>query len=127
MQGDTERLTYAEAAARLGCLEKSVATRAKRRGWQREKGNDGLMRVHIPRDCLPDSIPDNRPDSRGDIGPTVRETELMGQINVLQAKLEAQAELVQRLEGDKAEAAQREAWLREQIEALQKKRRWWPW
>lgn len=127
MQGDTERLTYAEAAARLGCLEKSVSTRAKRRGWKREKGNDGKMRVHIPRDCLPDSIPDNSPDSRGDIGPTVGEAELMGQIKVLEAKLEAQADLVQRLEGDKAEASQREAWLREQIEQLNKKRSWWPW
>jgi hypothetical protein len=124
MQADTVRLTYAEAAARLGCLEKSVATRAKRRGWKREKGNDGLMRVHIPRDSIPDSKGDSIPDS----GPTVREVELIGQINALEAKLEAERATVHRLEQDKAEAAQREAWMREQIEQLQNKQRsWWPW
>lgn len=121
MQGDTVRLTYAEAAARLGCLEKSVATRAKRRVWKREKGNDGLMRVHIPIDCLPDSKGDNR----GDRGPTVREAELTGQINVLQARLEAATEKAQGLEKALAEAGEREAWLRQKLDA--KPRRWWPW
>lgn len=125
MQGDTVRLTYAEAAARLGCLEKSVATRAKRRGWKREKGNEGLMRVHIPIGCLPDSKGDNRGDSIPDIGPTVREAELTGQINVLQARLEAATEKAQGLEKALAEAGEREAWLRQKLDA--KPRRWWPW
>lgn len=138
MQGDTVRLTYAEAAARLGCLEKSVSTRAKRRGWQREKGNDGLMRVHIPRDCLPDSIPDSRGDSIPDNVGAVREAELIGQINVLQVKLDAVTKEAQGLEKaladvkraaehDKEKAGDREAWLREHIEQLRSKRRWWPW
>lgn len=125
MQGDTVRLTYAEAAARLGCLEKSVATRAKRRGWKREKGNDGLMRVHIPIDCLPDSKGDNRGDSIPDIGQTVREAELTGQINVLQARLEAATEKAQGLEKALAEAGEREAWLRQKLDS--KPRRWWLW
>ncbi len=125
MQGDTVRLTYAEAAARLGCLEKSVATRAKRRGWKREKGNDGLMRVHIPIDCLPDSEGGNRGDSIPDTRPTVREAELTGQINVLQAKLEAATEKAQGLEKALAEAGEREAWLRQKLD--EKPRRWWPW
>lgn len=125
MQGDTVRLTYAEAASRLGCLEKSVATRAKRRGWKREKGNDGMMRVHIPIDCLPDSNGDNGGDSIPDIGPTVREAELTGQINVLQAKLEAATEKAQGLENALAEAGEREAWLRQKLDG--KPRRWWSW
>ena len=125
MQGDTVRLTYAEAAARLGCLEKSVATRAKRRGWKREKGNDGLMRVHIPIDCLSDSKGDNRGDSISDTRPTVREAELTRQINVLQARLEAATEKAQGLEKALAEAGEREAWLRQKLDG--KPRRWWPW
>jgi hypothetical protein len=125
MQGDTVRLTYAEAAARLGCLEKSVATRAKRRGWKREKGNDGLMRVHVPADSLPDSNGDNRGDSIPDTRPTVREAELTGQINVLQAKLEAATEKAQGLEKALAEAGEREAWLRQKLDG--KPRRWWHW
>ena len=125
MQGDTVRLTYAEAAFRLGCLEKSVATRAKRRGWKREKGNDGLMRVHIPIDCLPDSKGDNRGDSIPDTRPTVREAELVGQINVLQAKLEAATEKAQGLEKALADAGEREAWLRQKLDG--KPRRWWSW
>ena len=125
MQGDTVRLTYAEAAFRLGCLEKSVATRAKRRGWKREKGNDGLMRVHIPIDCLPDSKGDNRGDSIPDARPTVREAELVGHINVLQAKLEAATEKAQGLEKALAEAGEREAWLRHKLDG--KPRRWWSW
>jgi hypothetical protein len=125
MQGDTIRLTYAEAATRLGCLEKSVATRAKRRGWRREKGNDGLVRVHIPIDCLPDSSGGNRGDSIPDSGQTVREAELKGQINVLHAKLEAVTEKAQGLEKALAEAGEREAWLRQKLD--DKPRRWWPW
>ena len=125
MQGETVRLTYAEAASRLGCLEKSVATRAKRRGWKREKGNDGLMRVHVPIDCLPDSKGDNRGDSIPDTGPTVREAELVGRLNVLQAKLEAATEKAQGLEKALAEAGEREAWLRQKLDG--KPRRWWSW
>jgi hypothetical protein len=125
MQGDTVRLTYAEAASRLGCLEKSVATRAKRRGWKREKGNDGLMRVHIPIDCLPDGRGDNRGDSVPDTGTTVREAELVGQINVLQAKLDATTEKAQGLEKALADAGEREAWLRQKLDG--KPRRWWSW
>jgi hypothetical protein len=125
MQGDTVQLTYAEAASRLGCLEKSVATRAKRRRWKREKGNDGLMRVHIPIEYLPDSKGDNRGDSIPDTRPTVREAELVGQINVLQAKLEAAAEKAQGLEKALADAGEREAWLRQKLDG--KPRRWWSW
>ena len=125
MQGDTVQLTYAEAASRLGCLEKSVATRAKRRRWKREKGNDGLMRVHIPIEYLPDSKGDNRGDSIPDTRPTVREAELVGQINVLQAKLEAATEKAQGLEKALAEAGEREAWLRQKLDG--KPRRWWSW
>jgi hypothetical protein len=125
MQGDTVQLTYAEAASRLGCLEKSVATRAKRRRWKREKGNDGLMRVHIPIEYLPDSKGDNRGDSIPDTGPTVREAELTGQINVLQAKLDAATEKAQGLEKALADAGEREAWLRQKLDG--KPRRWWSW
>ena len=117
MEGDTVRMTYAEAAALFGCQEKSVSVRAKRRGWHREKGNDGRVRVYIPRDQMPDSPPDSHPDSHTVTGATIQEVKLQGEIKALQARLDAA----------EAMAEERARHLDDMRKLLERPRRgWWP-
>lgn len=63
MADDTngEWLTYADAAIRLGIKADSVRRRAAARKWKRQQGNDGLARVLIPLDAIPDVSPANTP------------------------------------------------------------------
>jgi hypothetical protein len=66
-----ESLTYRELADKLGTLPESARKLAKRRRWQKLKGNDGEVRVHVPVEYLEDArAPDREPaqddDREGD-------------------------------------------------------------
>lgn len=49
-------LTYDEAALRLGIKPDSVRRRSSAKKWPRRVGNDGLARVGLPPDLLPETI-----------------------------------------------------------------------
>lgn len=45
-------LTYAELAERLGITGDSARNLVRRRGWSRKPGNDGTMRIGVPKEYL---------------------------------------------------------------------------
>jgi hypothetical protein len=59
-------LTYDEAARRMGIKPDSVRRRAAAKKWPRRVGNDGLARVGLPPDRVPEILnkipPDYTPD-----------------------------------------------------------------
>lgn len=76
-------LTYDEAAKRLGIKADSVRRRASARRWPKMQGNDGLARVGVPHDVIPDDIPALPPVITPD-----NITELMVEIASLKAKMD---------------------------------------
>lgn len=54
---ETVWMTYDEAAVQLRIKPDSVRRRAASRKWPRRTGNDGLARVGIPLNIIPDVIP----------------------------------------------------------------------
>lgn len=56
---DDRWLTYNEAATALGIKPDSVRRRATARKWPRRQGNDGLARVLLPPDAMPELPPDD--------------------------------------------------------------------
>ena len=48
----THWLTYAELAERLGITGDSARNLVRRRQWTRQPGNDGTMRIGVPKDYL---------------------------------------------------------------------------
>lgn len=63
---DTVWMTYEDAGRALGIKTDSVRRRAAARKWPRRKGNDGLARVGIPSDVIPELTPDDTPALTGD-------------------------------------------------------------
>src|SRR4051794_5400590 len=55
MDAHTVSMTYAELATKLAINVTSAKTLVRRRRWEKTKGNDGLARIHVPRDYLDDS------------------------------------------------------------------------
>ena len=58
---DTVWMTYEDAGRALGIKADSVRRRAASRKWPRRQGNDGLARVGIPTDVIPERTPDDTP------------------------------------------------------------------
>lgn len=54
---DTVWMTYEDAGRALGIKADSVRRRAASRKWPRRRGNDGLARVGIPAEIIPDGTP----------------------------------------------------------------------
>ena len=109
----TESLTYKELASRLGVKPESARKMVQRKRWQRVTGNDGVVRIIVPTDALPQSI-DSPPDSQGDSPAlTIRE---------LQAKVEGLQELLA-VERQRASAAEldRDRWHAQAIKPWWKK------
>lgn len=48
MADDYELLTYKEIAARLGIKLVSARQTVSRKGWLRQRGNDGAVRIRVP-------------------------------------------------------------------------------
>lgn len=68
-RGDIRWLTYSQIAEMRGISRDSAERTVRRRGWRRQAGNDGLVRVAVPLAWLEageSSPPDNHPDSPPD-------------------------------------------------------------
>lgn len=96
----TENLTYKELAARLGVKQESARKTVQRKRWQRVTGNDGVVRIIVPVDALPQSVdsPDDSPKDSPSDSMTVRE---------LQAKVEGLMQLIE-AERHRATAAEQD-------------------
>lgn len=111
----TESLTYKQLASRLGVKLESARKTVQRKRWQRVTGNDGVVRVMVPIDVLPQSMdsPSDGPNDRREDSPafTIRE---------LQMKVEALQELLS-VERQRATAAEidRDRWHAEAVKP------WW--
>ena len=79
----TASLTYDEIAERLEIGRKSAQNLARRKGWNRTKGNDGKARNEVPLDALP---PGHQMVPRMDPQIAVLETQIEG----LEALVEAE-------------------------------------
>jgi hypothetical protein len=53
----TASLTYVEIAARFGVTTASARNLVRRKGWPKTLGNDGLARIVVPSDAIPDAPP----------------------------------------------------------------------
>jgi hypothetical protein len=62
-------LTYPEIASRFGVTTASARNLVRRKGWPKTLGNDGLARIMVPSDAVPDE-----PPMRGE-GSTVQPSE----------------------------------------------------
>lgn len=86
-EGNTVALTYRELAGRLGVAVEAAKARARRGGWTRLPGNDGLVRVQVPTEAL--RMPRAAPEVLPQPNPT---SEVEPSLTVLHAALDAQAE-----------------------------------
>ena len=50
-------MTYAEMATAMGIGIESAKNLARRKRWGRQRGNDGLARINVPVDALPEHPP----------------------------------------------------------------------
>jgi uncharacterized small protein (DUF1192 family) len=50
-------LTYPEIASRFGMTTASARNLVRRKGWNKTLGNDGLARIMVPSDAVPDEPP----------------------------------------------------------------------
>jgi hypothetical protein len=53
----TASLTYPEIASRFGMTTASARNLVRRKGWPKTLGNDGLARIMVPSDAVPDEPP----------------------------------------------------------------------
>jgi hypothetical protein len=53
----TASLTYSEIASRFGMTTASARNLVRRKGWNKTLGNDGLARIMVPSDAVPDEPP----------------------------------------------------------------------
>lgn len=93
-RADTRWLSYGELADARGISRESAIRIARRRGWPRRTGNDGTVRVAVPRSVLeakrrdrPDLAADNPGDNPPDISSTIKALE--GQIDALKGQMAA--------------------------------------
>lgn len=118
MDDEVRMMTYADAATVFGVQVDSIKRRARNRRWNRERGNDGLVRVGIPLHALAmaermqdaDIPTDSPPDISADI------VQLEKDVSALQTEVR----LLREREADLR--ADRDAW-----RAAAQRRRWWPW
>jgi hypothetical protein len=84
-------LTYAEMAEALKITPESANRLARRKRWQRAKGNDGRTRVAVPEEALvrQDSPPVSPTDSQMDSPPDKLIKALEAHVETLKAQLSA--------------------------------------
>ena len=112
--GEVILLTYAELAERLNIKPASAKKTVQRKRWRRDKGNDSLVRVHVPVDALPAPVAhDVTPDSPQD--KLAAQAEAVAVLNERVKGLEGQLE-AERRRADAADARrndlekERDAW-----------------
>lgn len=99
----TENLTYKELAVRLGVKQESARKTVQRKRWQRVTGNDGIVRVIVPVDALPqsmDKLSDSHRDSHSDEGGAIIK-ELQAKIEGLMQVLDAERQRARAAEQDR--------------------------
>lgn len=65
-------LTYAELGQRLGIKPASAKRLVQRRKWVRVVGNDGIARIHVPLEAVPNDVASDVPDDvPGDVASDV--------------------------------------------------------
>ena len=118
--GGTRWLTYAELAATLGIKRDSAIRLVRRKPWPKRRGNgpEGI-RVGVPADILEDKTTHRPPP---DIPSDTPLAALQAALASLDAQLKQERErgnrAEQRIEQVEAAAAERETWLRRQVEAV---------
>jgi hypothetical protein len=103
-RADTRWLSYSDLAEARGISRESAIRMARRRRWPKREGNDGTIRVAVPRSIV-EGKPHISRDSRGDGLADVRE-DIPHKISGLETALGLLAEQLQRecSRGDAAEA-----------------------
>lgn len=109
-------MTYDEAARVLRIKPDSVRRRAASRKWPKQLGNDGMARVGIPRDIIPDDTPaltpdvsPDNPDSSGQIRAELQDA--LAKISALEGDLKAAQIAISALETRLEETqGDRDAW-----------------
>lgn len=105
-------MTYDEAARVLQIKPDSVRRRAASRKWPKQLGNDGMARVGIPRDIIPDATPDvppGSPDESGQIRAELQDA--LAKISALESDLKAAQISISALETRLEETqGDRDAW-----------------
>lgn len=109
---DITWMTYDEAARTLRIKPDSVRRRAASRKWPKQLGNDGMARVGIPRDIIPDTTPaltPDDPDKSGHIRTDLQEA--LVKISALEGDLKAAQISISALEARLKETQDdRDAW-----------------
>lgn len=105
-------MTYDEAARVLRIKPDSVRRRAASRKWPKQLGNDGMARVGIPRDIIPEATPDAPPDNPDESGQIRTELQdALAKISALESDLKAAQIAISALETRLEETqADRDAW-----------------
>lgn len=112
---DTESLTYAELALRLGIKVDSARRTVRRKRWPRVAGNDGQVRISVPLDALPcpNDSPADSPSGGPDDSPSLYVRELETRIDGLRLLLQAETRRAETAEAD------RDRWHKQAV------RPWW--
>ena len=105
----THWLTYAELADRLGITGDSARNLVRRRHWTRQPGNDGTMRIGVPKEYLDERDMEEAPPSPAEppidppivaaIIPPVEEGIDRATVVALEAHIETLKEIVDRERG----------------------------
>ncbi len=109
-------MTYDAAARVLRIKPDSVRRRAASRKWPKQLGNDGMARVGIPRDIIPDAtpaltpdVPPDNPDKSGQIRMELQDA--LAKIRALESDLKAAQISISALETRLEETqGDRDAW-----------------
>ena len=102
----TASLTYQEIAARFGVTTPSARNLVRRKGWPKTLGNDGLARIVVPSDAIPDeppigADPSTVQSSQWPEGSTVQPSQAHIAIQVLERHIERLEVEVAALKGDR--------------------------
>jgi hypothetical protein len=111
---DTRWMSYSELAEARGIDRPSVVRIARRRRWQKQKGNDGTIRIAVPRTFLDAKrqSPRDRPPDRPEGSLRDNDRKIIGleaRIELLTEELERERAEVRRLTGEVAELREQRA------------------
>lgn len=111
---DTRWMSYSELAEARGIDRPSVIRIARRRRWQKQKGNDGTIRIAVPRAFLDAKrqSPRDRPRDRPEDSPPDNDRKVIGleaRIELLTEERERERAEVRRLSGEATELREQRA------------------
>lgn len=89
-----EHLSYPDLARRLGVSVAAAKARARRAGWQRQRWNDGVVRVATPADAVP---AEKGQETLGSVSSVPENAALLEALRLLEAERVRCAELADRV------------------------------